>query len=323
MKRFESFLATKMEEYLAYRQTLGYSQPNTLWGLLAFDRFLQEKNGSWQILQTDLFLEFRNRFKRDAHTANMIISRLRTFFQFLVRQEIYDMNPLRDIPDIPEKIFVPFVFSPKQVDLLLAAVQKRLRKNKRFYLQDLALYVAMVLIARCGLRISEPLRLKCHHYREQEGSIYIEKTKFKKDRLLPVPQSALRELNNYLAVRKSLLDHDTSPYLLLGEGEKGISDNKIYRFFHPAIQDIGLRQPRQTLGNVIFSPPRVHSLRHSFAINTLKSIKERGQNVQNALPVLAAYMGHREYRHTGAYLKVLDANQRQGLIEFAKSKRIT
>lgn len=211
MKRFESFLATKMEEYLAYRQTLGYSQPNTRWGLLAFDRFLQEKNGSWQELQTDLFLEFRNRYKRDPHTANIIISRLRTFFQFLVRQEIYDTNPLRNIPDVPEKIFVPFVFSPEQVDQLLAAVQKRLRKNKRFYLQDLALYVAMVLIARCGLRISEPLRLKYHHYREQEGSIYIEKTKFKKDRLLPVPQSALRELDNYLAVRKALLDHDKTP----------------------------------------------------------------------------------------------------------------
>jgi len=323
MKRFESFLATQMEEYLAYRQTLGYSQPNTRWGLLAFDRFLQEKNGSWQELQTDLFLEFRNRFKRDPHTANMIISKLRTFFQYLVRQEIYDTNPLRNIPDVPEKIFVPYVFSPKQVDQLLAAVQKRLRKNKRFYLQDLALYVAMVLIARCGLRISEPLRLKCHHYREQEGSIYIEKTKFKKDRLLPVPQSALRELDNYLAVRKALLDHDTNPYLLIGEGQKCISDSKIYRFFHPAIQDIGLEQPRQTLGNVIFSPPRIHSLRHSFAINTLKSIKERGQDVQHALPVLAAYLGHREYRHTGAYLKVLDANQRQGLIEFAKSKRIT
>ena len=323
MRTFESFLAGKMEEFMAYRQALGYSQPNTRWGLLAFDRFLQEKNGSWQELQTDLFLEFRNRFKRNPHTANMMISRVRTFFQFLVRQEIYDTNPLRDIPDVQEKIFVPFVFSPEQVDQLLAAVQKRLRKSKRFYLQDLALYVAMVLIARCGLRISEPLRLKCHHYREQEGTLYIEKTKFKKDRLLPVPRSALRELDNYLAVRKALLDNDTNPYLLIGKGQKGVSDSKIYTFFHPAIQDIGLAQPRQTVGNVVFSPPRIHSLRHAFAVNTLKSIKGRGQDVQHALPVLAAYLGHREYRHTGAYLKVLDANQRQGLIEFAKSKRIT
>jgi len=64
-------------------------------------------------------------------------------------------------------------------------------------------------------------------------------------------------------------------------------------------------------------------LRHSFAINTLKKIKDRGDNVQHALPVLATYLGHREYRHTGAYLKILDAGERQGLFEFAKSKRIT
>ncbi len=323
MKRFESFLANKMDEYLAYRQTLGYSQSTARSGLLAFDRFLQEKNGSWQELQTEFFLEFRNRFKKEPHTANILISKLRTFFQFLVRQEIYETNPLRDIPDIPENIFVPYVYTPEQVDQLLAAVQKRLRKTKRSYLKDLALYVAMVLIARCGLRISEPLRLKCHHYRKQEGTIYIEKTKFKKDRLIPVPRSALREINNYLAVRNGLLDHDTNPYLLIGEREKSFSTTKIYQFFHPAIQDIGLEQPRQTLGNVTFSPPLVHSLRHSFAINTLKAIKERGEDVQHALPILAAYLGHREYRHTGAYLKVLDAEQRQGLIEFAKSKRIT
>lgn len=322
MKRFESFLANKMEEYLAYRQALGYSQSTARSALLAFDRFLQEKNGDWQKLQTQLFLEFRNRFKKEPYTSNVLISRVRTFFQFLVRQGIYDTNPLRDFPDVPEKIFIPYVFTPEQVNQLLAAVQKRLRKTKRFYLQDLALYVAMVLIARCGLRISEPLRLKCHHYREQEGTIYIEKTKFKKDRLLPVPQSALQDLDNYLAVRKALLDHDTNPYLLIGERGRSFSEWKIYRFFHPAIQDIGLEQPRQTLGNATFSPPRVHSLRHSFAINTLKAIKERGQDVQHALPVLAAYMGHRKYQFTGAYLKVLDAGQRQGLIDFARSQEL-
>ena len=323
MKPFESFLANKMEEYLAYRQTLGYSQATAQSSLLAFDRFLQEKNGNWQELETELFLEFRAYYQKQPRYANILISNVRTFFQFLVRQEIYETNPLRDIPDVPENIFVPYVFSPEQVDQLLVAVQKRLRKTKRSYLQDLALYVAMVLIARCGLRISEPLRLKCHHYRKQEGTIYIEKTKFKKDRLIPVPRSALREINNYLAVRKGLLDHDTNPYLLIGERGKSFSKCKIYRFFHPAIQDIGLEQPRQTLGNVTFSPPLVHSLRHAFAINTLKAIKERGEDVQHALPILAAYLGHREYRHTGAYLKALDAEQRQGLLEFAKSKRIT
>ncbi len=322
MKPFESFLADKMKEFLNYRQTLGYSLSHTQYSLMVLDNYLQEKQCDWQDLLPGLFLEFQARFKREPNTANSIVSYVRSFFQFLVRQKVCETNPLQNIPRIPKKPFIPYVFTPDHVDQLLAAVQKRLRKNKRYYLQDLALYVAMVLIARCGLRISEPLRLKCHHYREQEGTIYIEKTKFKKDRLIPVPRSALQDLDNYLAVRKALLDNDTNPYLLIGERGKNFSESKIYSFFHPAIRDIGLAQPKQTIGDVTFSSPCIHSLRHTFAINSLKAIKERGQDVQHALPVLAAYMGHRKYQFTGAYLKVLDAGQRQGLIDFARSQEL-
>ena len=68
-----------------------------------------------------------------------------------------------------------------------------------------------------------------------------------------------------------------------------------------------------------FSAPTPHSLRHSFAVNTLRRIKKRGKSPQNALPVLATYMGHSEYKHTMKYLKVVDAEQRQGLADFVGS----
>jgi hypothetical protein len=49
---------------------------------------------------------------------------------------------------------------------------------------------------------------------------------------------------------------------------------------------MGITQPRKKLGNIIFNPPTPHCLRHSFAVNTLKAIKERGASPQYALPVL-------------------------------------
>ncbi len=320
MKHFKSFLAHKMEEHLARRQVLGYSDFNARSYLLIFDRFIQEKDTRCQAINPDLFLELQNRYKKEPATANTLISAVRTFFNFLVRQGVYETNPLQDIPNIPKKVFVPYVFTPEQVEQLLAAISRRLRKSKRCCLTDLSLHAAMVLIAYCGLRISEPLRLKYGHYRKDEGTIYIAKTKFKKDRLIPVPRLALRALDNYLAVRDAF--RDDNPYLLIGEKGKSISSNKIYRFFYPAIKDIKLEQPKQTLGDVTFSPPRIHSLRHSFAINTLMAIRDRGEDVQRALPVLAAYMGHRKYQYTSAYLKVLDGNIRQGLIDFARSQEL-
>ncbi len=64
-------------------------------------------------------------------------------------------------------------------------------------------------------------------------------------------------------------------------------------------------------------------LRHSFAVNTLKAVRMRGGSAQNALPVLAAYMGHSDYKYTIKYLKVVDAGHRDALVDFSvfKSKK--
>ena len=76
------------------------------------------------------------------------------------------------------------------------------------------------------------------------------------------------------------------------------------------------RPKRRIIGNTVFGAPTPHSLRHSFAVNTLQSIRDRGENPQSALPILSAYMGHRKYRYTAVYLKFTDADQRRQLLDF-------
>ena len=86
------------------------------------------------------------------------------------------------------------------------------------------------------------------------------------------------------------------------------------------VKDIRLSRPKQVIGNITFGKPTPHSLRHGFAIDTLNQIKARGNCPQQALPVLATYMGHRKYQYTAAYLKVKDAKDIAGLIAFTKSQ---
>jgi len=194
-----------------------------------------------------------------------------------------------------------------------------IRKKQSFYLKDLTIYMAILLLACCGMRISEPLRLRLEHYRPAEKTLYIENTKFKKDRLIPVPGTVATEINNFLHARKSLLGIYQHPYLLPGFGLSRLHDQKVRDAFHQAVNSIGLARARQVIGNTVFAKPTPHSLRHSFAVNTLKKIKLRGKSPQHALPVLAAYMGHVEYRSTAYYLKFLDAEQREGLACFVAS----
>jgi integrase len=110
-----------------------------------------------------------------------------------------------------------------------------------------------------------------------------------------------------------------NPYLLVSDSAKGLHNQQVRNFFHQAIREIGLAQPKRVVGNTNISGPTPHSLRHSFAVNTLRRITVRGDSPQNALSVLAVYMGHKKYTYTIYYLKLIDADQRRNLVDFMTS----
>lgn len=321
MSRFESVLAQQFEDYMAYRHNLGYDTYSLRWALKTVDRYLVIQNADTSDLTAAFFLNLQADLRTQNKTINRVLSYTRGFFEYLLRKEYCPHNPLREIPWLPEEQFIPFIFSPPQIDELLGAVCHRLRKNPKHFVKDLGIYLAILLLARCGMRIYEPLRLKQHYFRTDDNTLYIEKTKFKKDRLIPIPKAVAAEITNYLAVRRILWGTDANAYLLAASKEKPFYDELIRRRFHQAVSDIGLKCRRQTIGNTNIGAPTPHSLRHSFATNTLKRIKDKGKSPQNALPVLAAYLGHSEYKHTAKYLKLLDAQHRRQLVNFISTQR--
>jgi site-specific recombinase XerD len=320
MKAFKSFIAEKLEEYIAYREGLGYMEKNLRLCLSYLDGYLAEQAPDWDIFTPLFFLTFRASLTINAKSINGIMTAIKGFFQYLQRIEHCSSNPLSDIPPQKELPYLPYVFSEAEVELFLKAVQKRIRKDKKYFLNDLAQYIALLFLARCGLRISEPISLLLNNYHPDEASIYIEKTKFKKDRLIPIPMALVEEIENYLAVRRALLPHDENPFLLVTSAGKSLYRAQFYPIFKKILADINIKQEKQTKGNTTFGKPTPHSFRHALAVNTLKRIKEQGKSPQHALPVLSAYMGHRHYTDTAVYLKVVDAKQRLQLFNFAKNK---
>lgn len=269
MKPFESVMAVHIEAYLAYRKSIGYSSTLAGYHLHIFDQYLVEQNAGWHDFHPAFFLEMRGRIRGEPCTVNRVIYAVRALFSFLVRRGDLDHNPAVDIPTLKEHTVVPFVFSPQQVDQLLDVISRRIRKNETYFLIDVATYLVVLLMARCGMRISEPIKLLRPHYRPDDATLFIEKTKFSKDRLIPVPEKVAAQIENYLAVRDKLKDHDDNPYLLAGRKQSRLCDNRVRFVFSRAIREIGVHQPRKVVGNVNFSPPTPHSLRHSFAVNTL------------------------------------------------------
>ena len=307
-----------MGQYIEYRESLGYST-KAVARLKLLDRYMVTENVTTLEALTPLFfLKMRTDLAIDQNTINRVIDALRGFFQYLVRIEFCQYNPLAGIPRFKRNNIIPFIFSDQETDHLLEAAWRQVRREKQpFFLKDMSCCLALQLLARCGLRISEPLRLKLGDFRADERTIHIRKTKFRKDRLIPIPMEVANHLSDYLLLRNTLLPADNqNPYLLVRDQDKGLYKQQVRNYFYQAIKEIGLTQAKQIIGNTNISGTTPHSLRHSFAVNTLRRIKERGDSPQNALPVLAVYMGHKKYTYTIYYLKLIDADQHRNLVDF-------
>jgi len=319
MKHFNSFLTEQMEDFIEYRLQLGYSIGTMVHHLKIFDRYVVEKNTTWASFNPLFFLEFRTSLNYENRSKNMGLRMVKMFFNFLIRKDLIQENPLLEIAQLPKNQIVPFIFSQEETELLINGVIKLMRRTEPFYLGDFSAYISFLLMARCGFRISETLNLLKINYLPEERTIYIEKTKFKKDRLIPIPKAVADEINNLLKVRQLLLDKEDNPLLLIKGNQTKLSKSYTAIKFKEVIKYINLDQPRKVIGTTNFCGPSHHSLRHAFAVNTLKRIKQQGKSPQNALPVLATYMGHSEYRYTTKYLKVLDAEHRHQMFDFSMS----
>ena len=315
MKPFKSAIAQQMEAYIAYRKDLGFADKHLRSTLRPFDLFTAQKGLSIQHFNPLDFMDFKKSLKLEPRSINAIIITARGFFDYLIRIRQLEDNPLKDFPMERENAFVPFIFSPSQTKRMLDAIHRKIRRNTKHFLNDLSVYTAIFLLAECGMRLSEPLRLKNHHHRKDDGTLYIEKTKFRKDRLIALPVNVIQHLNNYLSVKDTFKNE--SQWLLPAPKGGQLRSNRIYDTFHQAVKDIGIKTKRRLIGNTVFAAPTPHSLRHSFAVNTLEHIRTRGDNPQDALPILSSYMGHRKYRYTAVYLKAIDARQRQQLFDFS------
>lgn len=317
---FKSCLAEQLQAFIHYRDALGYAQTTTLKShLKTLDRYLP-KTWDHKEFPASFFLEFKKKLTGSPRSKNNTLSCAKRFFDYMVRIDQASCNPFLAIPPEKEHAFIPFIFSQKETDALLCAVIRQIRPDETHFLKDMMIYIAMVLLARCGMRISEPFRLNLTHYRPDDLTLYIEKTKFSKDRLIAVPKTVATELNHYLALRQAFIE-DGNPYFFPGKSGKSISKGQIYPVFHHAVKSLGLEESLRLLGTMRFGGPCPHSLRHSFAVNTLKRIKEQGRSAQQALPVLSVYMGHCKYRYTAVYLKLRDASHRHHLVNFSLSNQ--
>jgi integrase len=148
------------------------------------------------------------------------------------------------------------------------------------------------LLAATGLRISEALALRLEDVTE-DGLIICE-TKFHKSRLVPLHQTARQALTTYLLARTRLGTFSRS--LFVSTSGAAPAYNTVAAVFLQLVRSIGLRAARGQRG------PRIHDLRHTFAIRSLEKCQPGRDAVSRHIVALSTYLGHAHVTDTYWYL---------------------
>jgi integrase len=154
----------------------------------------------------------------------------------------------------------------------------------------------------CALRASEATRLRLRDFDARQGILFIRQSKFYKDRLIPLHPRILALLQSRRSQRRAVTFPDAP--LFANPRGRAWDSSRLANLFRADLVDAGLYRPARVVGNVRFGAPRLHSLRHTFAVQRLLRWYREGADVQAKLPLLSTYMGHSHIRHTQVYLTI-------------------
>lgn len=153
------------------------------------------------------------------------------------------------------------------------------------------------LLYGCGLRISEALALRVEDVDTQLGVLHIRDAKFGKERLVPVHRHLADHFREYLAVlpiAAKVSDHPAFP----SSAGTAYTAGTVYRYFRCTLWSAGISHGGRGRG------PRLHDLRHTFAVHCLQRWVTEGTELSVALPYLSAYLGHSGLKGTQHYLRL-------------------
>ena len=187
----------------------------------------------------------------------------------------------------------PYIYSKRQIVELLNAA-KKLESSKG--LRALTIYTFLGLLAVTGMRIGECLGLNCGDVNLNEGLLTIRKTKNGKARLLPLHNSTVQVLRNYAKKRNSILPVAKSPRFFVNEWGTKLTQWSVRWTFVRMSHQIGLRGPSDRFG------PRIHDLRHTFAVRVLQEWYRKEKDVEAYLPHLTTFLGHGHVHDTYWYI---------------------
>jgi integrase len=288
-------LRKAVENYLTMRRSLGFKLRDMGYNLRHFVSFMEQQRTS--IITTELALRWAQQ-PQDVHPAQWAarLSFVRSFARYWSATDPRTEIPPTGLLPYRTKRAAPYIYSNDEIQQILKAARNLPPSTG---LRPWTYYSLFGLMAVTGMRISEVIRLDHADVDLKQGLLTVRLTKFSKSRLIPLHPSTVKKLKRYLHRRDELYPrHLTARFFLSNQGTP-LTDCMVRWTFVKLSRQIGLRKVGDSFG------PRLHDLRHRFAVTTLLHWYRTGLDVEQCLPVLSTYLGHAHVTDTYWYLSAI------------------
>jgi len=292
-------LQRRIDDYLAERRRLGFvlhSQDTFLKGFASFVASSHHRGPLTVELMADWVRQGKDG-QGSPETWVRRLGKLRSFIRYLKQFE-----PDTEMPD--ESIFgpepgrvAPHIYHEEEIVELLEAASKL---GPLGSLRPMTFETLFGLMASTGLRVSEALHLHDEDVDLKHGMLTIRQTKFAKSRQLPLHPSTVTALRHYRKQRARYVTTTTdSPFLIGSRGQhlgQPLGERQAHRVFNALRDSLGWKN------RGAHAAPRLHDLRHTFAVRRMLLWYADGTDIDQMMLALSTYMGHTKIVYTYWYL---------------------
>jgi integrase/recombinase XerD len=193
--------------------------------------------------------------------------------------------------------YTPHIFSERQLGAVLATVDRLCEKGVSSH-SDLVFPLVFRILIGCGTRITETLRIEKKDVDMENGTLVLLNTKNGKQRLIPMAGSLAQRCRLYARDSQLVRGFASSRWFFPNAQGAPYDASTLYGFFRKALRITGISHGGRGRG------PRLHDLRHTFAVRVLTRWVREGRDLTTALPHLAIYMGHEGLKASQHYLRL-------------------
>lgn len=289
-------LRQAVQEYLSLRRSLGFKLHSAGKGLLDFVTFMEQRHASY-ITQSLALAWAQQPPGVGAEEWARRLSYVRLFARHRSATDPRTQVPPPGLLPYRPKRARPYLYSDQEIRGL---VRTALELPGNGGLRPWTYHCLFGLLSVSGLRVGEAQSLELQDVDLKAGVLTIRGAKFGKSRLVPLHDSTIRVLADYVARREQIwAKRAVSSYLFVSNLGNRLDGGEIRRTFYALSRQIGLRGPSDSHG------PRLHDMRHRFASKTLLRWYRAGEDAERRLPILSAYLGHVHWSDTFWYLSAL------------------